>query len=305
MKNIGSYLLGTLLLFACGITGCKSDSFDKRTENLNKGELSIYADNSYRTIVTELVRSYENVYPESKIHITFADDRALLEALLADKTRMVITGRTFSPAEIAAIEKVNTIPVEQFGIATEAIAIIMSKDRTDTVFDLDEFYRNRESGYQGKYMQTRFVFNQANEGIISELTGGNARADANMFSMDNTDTLINYIAATKNAFGFISFAEVSDTDDPAVKAILEKINVAYVGKTDSTGKYSLYALSQSTIADHTYPLQRQVTVLKGNIPELLGTGFVNFMYRSKASRILLKAGLIPVKMPERLINIPE
>ena len=92
-------------------------------------------------------------------------------------------------------------------------------------------------------------------------------------------------------------------DDPGMKEIVGNIRVASVAKKDSSGTRVVYELSQSSIAAKKYPLQRKVNVVVGNIPELLGTGFVNFMYRSKASRIFLKAGLVPEKMPERQVKI--
>lgn len=303
-KTVPSYIIFFLLLLPLAEWGCKSKSFDQRTENLNKGEMTIYADNSYQSLANELVKSYENVYPESKIHIVCGSDQEILDALLADKARMMITGRVLTKDELAALAKVNEIEMEQFPVGKEAIAIITSKNNPDSLFDMDEFLRSRQPGYSGKYANTNFVFNRSNESMLKKMIGNNVQF-TNMFSLDGTDTLTHYVAATDNAFGFISFAEIADTDDPDVKALLQIINVVSVAKTDSTGNKKITALSQSTLADKTYPFQRTVMIVKGNVPQLLGTGFVNFMYRSKASRILLKAGLVPEKMPERLINIVE
>ncbi len=141
--------------------------------------------------------------------------------------------------------------------------------------------------------------------MINQLIENEGASLLNMFSLDDKDTLASYIAANLNTIGFISFAEISDMDDPTAQAILEGVKVLSVSKTNAEGIKQVYELSQSTIATNSYPLQRSVTVVKGNISQLLGTGFVNFVYRSKASRIILKAGLIPAKMPEREIKVVE
>jgi hypothetical protein len=37
--------------------------------------------------------------------------------------------------------------------------------------------------------------------------------------------------------------------------------------------------------------------------EKVGTGFVNFLYGDKSGRIILKAGLVPTIMPQRVVNV--
>lgn len=302
-KNI--HIITLLLLTGFGFSRCSSGSFDKDVENMNKGEIVIYADTSYSTLVGELIKSYENVYPEAKIKATYGSDREILDAFLQNKTQMIITGRELTTTELTALEKIHKFEPEQFKIATEAIAVITSENNPDSIFDMNEFIKSRKQGYTGKYQNTNFVFNKANGSMINQLIESEGASLLNMFSLDNKDTLASYIAANNNAIGFISFAEISDMDDPSAQAILKGIKVLAVSKANSEGVNQVYALSQSTIATNSYPLQRSVTVVKGNIAQLLGTGFVNFVYRSKASRIILKEGLIPAKMPEREIKIVE
>lgn len=303
IKNI--YKILFLLVIGICFWRCSSNSFDKDVENMNKGEIVIYADASYTSLVGELIKSYENVYPEAKIKATYASDREILDAFLQNKTQMIITGRELNATELAALEKTHKFEPEQFKIATEAIAVITSQNNPDSVFDMNEFIKSRKPGYTGKYQNTNFVFNKANGSMINQLIENEGASLLNMFSLDDKDTLASYIAANLNTIGFISFAEISDMDDPTAQAILEGVKVLSVSKTNAEGIKQVYELSQSTIATNSYPLQRSVTVVKGNISQLLGTGFVNFVYRSKASRIILKAGLIPAKMPEREIKVVE
>lgn len=303
IKNI--YKILFLLVIGICFWRCSSNSFDKDVENMNKGEIVIYADASYTSLVGELIKSYENVYPEAKIKATYASDREILDAFLQNKTQMIITGRELNATELAALEKTHKFEPEQFKIAAEAIAVITSQNNPDSVFDMNEFIKSRKPGYTGKYQNTNFVFNKANGSMINQLIENEGASLLNMFSLDNKDTLASYIAANLNTIGFISFAEISDMDDPTAQAILEGVKVLSVSKTNAEGIKQVYELSQSTIATNSYPLQRSVTVVKGNISQLLGTGFVNFVYRSKASRIILKAGLIPAKMPEREIKVVE
>lgn len=293
-------LLQTLSVLAGSCSGCSSSgSFDERTENLNKGTLTIYADTAYAMIVGELIQSYENVYPESHITAVYTSDAEVMQALMDDKARMAITGHGLTKAQEQELTRRQEVEPEQYIIGREAIALIASYIFPDNIFDFDAFLQG------GSPVSTyAYVFNQENSNMVSELLG-TAGAQNNMFSLENADTVIGYVSRKSDAIGLISFATISDFDDPAVQEILKKVKVLAVANSDSTGKKIVTPLSQSTIASNDYPFQRYVTVIKGNTPELLGTGFVNFLYRSKASRIMLKAGLVPEKMPERQVKIVE
>ncbi len=302
MKTLQNKLLIPVLLALAGLataTGCKSGSFDERTENLNKGTLTIWADTGYAVLVEELIQSYENVYPESDIRAVYASDAEVMAAMMADKTRMAITGHGLTKAQEQELTRLQEVTPEQFRIGREAIAVIAGYDFADSVFDFDAFLQGNSPDAGISY-----VFNKENSSIITELLG-TAGARNNMFSLASADTVIGYVSRKPDAIGFIAFALISDFDDPAVQEILKKVKVLQVAKADSTGKKIVTPLSQSTIASNDYPFQRYVTVIKGNTPELLGTGFVNFLYRSKSSRIMLKAGLVPEKMPERQVKIVE
>lgn len=294
------------ILISCTIFfSCNNKHFDESVENMNKGELDLLADESYRSILDELVKSYENVYPESKIHVTYASENEVMKAMLSGNSRMIVTGKKLLPAELAKIEQVNKMKPTVSAVATEAIAIITSINNPDSVFDFDAFLTNNSTHNDENFVNKQYVFVKGQSSFVNQITGTGTQNPSNMFSLDKEDTIINYVSHNKDAYGFISFALISDTDDQKTKDILKKIKVMYVAKTDSTGAKKIYDLSQSSIAANEYPLQRSITVIRGNMSQSLGTGFVNFMYRSKASRIFLKAGLIPVVMPGREILIKE
>jgi len=286
------------------LASCGSETFDERTANLNKGKLVIYAESSYKVLVEELIQSYENVYPESDLEAVYTSDAQLREALMQDRTRMAISGTALTPEQKKAIMQVQKIMPEEFPIGREAIAIIASTAFADSVFDYDLFRQPQQHAGDGAYAKTRFVFNRENSSMIYKLLE-NRDAPSNMFSLENIDSLTRYVANDPQAIGFISFAAIADFDDPQARATMQGIKVLYVAMTDTTGEKTVIPLSQSSIATGEYPFQRYITVIKGNTPELLGTGFVNFLYRSKASRIMLKGGIVPEKMPERQVKIKE
>jgi phosphate transport system substrate-binding protein len=61
--------------------------------------------------------------------------------------------------------------------------------------------------------------------------------------------------------------------------------------------------SQSTLADGSYPLRREVYMILAEGKSGLGTGFVSFVANHKGQRIILKLGIAPHKVPAREVEI--
>src|SRR5690606_35278245 len=64
-----------------------------------------------------------------------------------------------------------------------------------------------------------------------------------------------------------------------------------------------YLPTQSTIADGTYPLTRELYIIEAQGMSGLGKGISSFAASDKGQRIVLKSGLFPHKQPTREIII--
>jgi phosphate transport system substrate-binding protein len=80
------------------------------------------------------------------------------------------------------------------------------------------------------------------------------------------------------------------------KDYLKNINVLSV---KSTTKDGFFAPTQNNIAEGKYPLARDLYIINCQGFSGLGMGFASFVAGDKGQRIILKSGLLPIRMPGR------
>ena len=85
-----------------------------------------------------------------------------------------------------------------------------------------------------------------------------------------------------------------------MNTIRSKIKILSVKQKDT-----ISSVSQENIYTFSYPLQQPLNMVLGNNPELVGKGFVTFLCKEKAAKIILKAGLVPNFMPSRNIIVSD
>jgi ABC-type phosphate transport system substrate-binding protein len=84
--------------------------------------------------------------------------------------------------------------------------------------------------------------------------------------------------------------------------MLKKVKPLALISIDSTGQSLTSIACQSDIADGSYPLVRPINFVAHTMNDIVGTGFVNFLYSERSGRIALKSGLVPTLMPQRVIH---
>lgn len=275
--------------------------------NIDSDTLPVMADENYLQLVNELIKSYENVFDTVRVEARFAGEQQTVNAFLHDSTHMIILGRNLEAAEVEAATKAQGLTPQQNTIAYEAIAVVCGRTSADSIFDLDAFRQQRQ-GTVNKYTGKDFIFEQAGGSALTYLflkTGLPKDATQNMFAIDSLQKFTDYLAANDNSIGFLSYAQISDQDDPAVRELLNTIKLLPVVHTDTSGKRMVVQLSQSSIATGEYPFVRPIVIIAGNFSQRIGTAFVNFLYKSKSARIFLKAGLVPYQIPEREFLIKD
>jgi phosphate transport system substrate-binding protein len=118
--------------------------------------------------------------------------------------------------------------------------------------------------------------------------------------------VIDYVNANKNAIGVISVSWISDKDDPTSMAFLEKIKVVGIIDPSNTEKPDLARKPfQAYIYDGTYPLRRDVYIIRTGLRGTLGTGFASHVAGEKGQLIIHKMGMVAANAPTRVVKIVE
>jgi phosphate transport system substrate-binding protein len=85
-----------------------------------------------------------------------------------------------------------------------------------------------------------------------------------------------------------------------LQKFVDKVNVLAV---KAVNKPEYFFPTQDNLAQEKYPLARRLYIINGQGYSGLGMGFGSFITGERGQRIVLKSGLVPVRVPGRNIRI--
>lgn len=280
-----------------GLAACTGKAPDPTRDDVpTKGDIVVVADQDLRRILEAQRYVFESIYTEARIRIRYAPGDALREAMRNDSVRVVFTTNMPGGEEMAFFRSRNLFPAV-VPILTDAIAVVKAKSTTpDTI--TPEALRSALTNPGAP----RVVFDDPRSGImrtaLDSLLQGDAGLLANATAVEGLDSLVARLAA--GTLGLISFAHLSDLDDPACRALRERLTLCAV---PPVGGGAAAIPHQSNLADGHYPLRRTLYAVLKEGKTGLGTGFVSFVAGHKGQRIILKSGLAPQTIPARDVEL--
>jgi phosphate transport system substrate-binding protein len=112
------------------------------------------------------------------------------------------------------------------------------------------------------------------------------------------------VAINENALGFIGYNWLSNAKDPSVIDRSEEIRLVQLPSTQNPKKMiKLERAPNFFLRENLYPLTRELVVLSRELHQGLGTGFVNYILGPEGQRLVLMAGLYPVKPVSRQVEL--
>jgi len=285
-----------VFLFAMCNQKSKSEA-DKET--ILKGAIDITVDETIKPIVEDEVAVFEGTYYDAKITIKPKSEAELINDLLNQKAKVVITARDLTEEEKAKFEKSKINPrVTPF--ATDAIAFISNKGNNDTLIALKtviDFMQGKlDTGMKG------LVFDNPNSSTVrymKELAKVKEVPVKNVFSFKTNDEVIKFVSENDGMIGVVGVNWLSQPS-PAMANVVKNIHVLSV-KGLNDDKY--YSPTQNDLAEKKYPLARDLFIINCQGYTGLGMGFASFIAGDIGQRIVLKSSLLPVRTPGRKLKI--
>ncbi|MDR7209837.1 phosphate transport system substrate-binding protein [Flavobacterium piscis] len=274
----------------------KNDISDK--ESILKGSLEITVDETIKPIVEDQIAVFEGTY-DAKISIKAKSEAELINDLLNQKTKVVITTRDLTLSEKEKFQNFKIIPrITPFAI--DAIAFISNKSNNDTLIALktviDFMQGNPDSNIKG------LVFDNPNSSTVrymKDLAGVKDVPEIGGFSFKTNEEVIKFVSENDGMIGVVGVNWLSQPS-ASMLPLLKKINVLSVkGLKDSL----YYSPTQNDIAEMKYPLARDLYIINCQGYSGLGMGFASFIAGDIGQRIVLKSGLLPVRIPGRKLQI--
>jgi phosphate transport system substrate-binding protein len=299
MKNFNKLPYLVLVLLLAMFSACKeSNTVKEGSDTILKGTVTILVDETLKPIIDDQAAVFESKY-EAKINLEPKSEKEVMKAFLDGSSGIAILSRTLNAEELKVFE-LKQIAAKTTKIGIDAIAFIANKKSKDTLIALEDvigFMKGKEVvNIKG------LVFDNPNSSTIrymNDLAGLSETPDKGVFSFKTNEDVIKYVSENEGMIGVLGVNWLSQPS-VAVKDDMKNINVLNVKSLNNIG---YFAPTQNNIAEGTYPLARDLYIINCQGYSGLGMGFASFVAGDIGQRIILKSGLLPVRMPPRKIMI--
>lgn len=278
------------------------------------GQIDISADETLQPLIDSELFAFQSLYQRAKITPHYKPEADVISDLLNDKARIVFVTRKLNEEELKHFEDVKIIP-RTVKIAYDALALITNKSDKNlklTFSQLKKIISGKITNW--KELDKSFgsakielIFDNKNSSSVRLLKeiSGQGSLPPNIFALNNSTEVVNYISNKRNAIGVVGVNWISKNDSATTK-FSDKVKLASIAPPDtSKGAGEYYEPYQAYIAEKFYPLWRNVYIISGEARNGLGSGVIAFIAGEKGQRIVLKSGLVPATMPVRLVEIKD
>jgi phosphate transport system substrate-binding protein len=319
-SGLATGLVASLVLGACG------DAHDPYKDDLTtEGHVLILADEDLRDLVEAERFMFESIYTNAQLDIRYLPEAELLKAVMNDSVRCWI-GTVQPGGEQEAYYAQRQVKAHVVPIAMDGIAVVVNKEQPlekiakGTLRSI--LFHCSQKGTTWSYVERREPFADdviealcvgSGSGVLrtafDTLIGDREYGQIHAGALLSLEAVIAQVERDKDYVGLVSFAGLSDLDDPVIRSLRERIRLVPVTALDSAENdndpdpFPGILPNQSTLADGSYPLRRPVYMVLCEGKSGLGTGFVSFVANHKGQRIILKHGLAPHNVPPREIEI--
>ncbi|RYJ53678.1 phosphate ABC transporter substrate-binding protein [Flavobacterium petrolei] len=298
MKNSSKILFFTFFVLLAFFYSCNQGTTSKKEETILKGSTSIFVDETLTPIMEEQVAVFENEY-EAKIKLISKSEAETVNSLINEKGAIAILSRNLTQEELN-IFKQKKINPKITPFATDAVAFIANKNSKDSLIALKDVI----SFMQGKSIANikGLVFDNLNSSTVrylKDLAGIQEIPQKGVFSFKNNDEVIRHVYENDGMIGIVGVNWLSQPK-PAMQKYVD--NVATLSVKGLNGD-NYFLPSQNNIAEKKYPLARDLYIINCQGFSGLGMGFASFVGGDVGQRIILKSGLLPIRIPTRKFTI--
>ena len=287
-------VLVSLLLVKCK----QNEESQNNKETILKGSTTVFVDETLTPIVEDQVAVFENKY-KAQIKLVSKSETETINSLLKEKSAIAVLTRDLTDEENQIFKQKKITPkITKF--AVDAIAFISNKSTKDTLIvlkDVVEFMKgNPNPNIKG------LVFDNPNSSTVrymNTLAGIKSIPKTGVFSFKTNEEVIKFVSENPGMIGVVGVNWLSQPNSD-MQVSIDNINVLSV--KGLTGNEYFFP-SQNNLAEGKYPLARDLYIINGQGSAGLGMGFASFIAGDIGQRIILKSGLLPVRIPGRKLQI--
>lgn len=282
-------LMVSLFVFGCG----EEKKNEAPKDTMISGEIAISVDETYRPIIEEQLEVFDSSYPDAHLIVSYKPESECIKDLMNKDAKLILVTRGLTKEEKEVAES-NKMVTTSLDIAKDAVALIVNKNNKDTIFGINQIKGILTGTYDAH--DYKVVFDNTGSStlryMLDSLIPGEKLGD-NVYAAKGNDSVINYVAQTEDAIGFISVSYVSDLNDPEGLAFIEDVNVAAVYNDSLEKPYKPY---QGYIAPDYYPLTRKLFYVHSQTYPGLAQGFAKFLREQRGQLIFKQARMFPTRV---------
>lgn len=281
------------------INGCASPADTKNQDTRTEGTINISSDESFKPVIDSQVKVFEALHPDAHIIVHYKAEADCFRDFAVDSIRMVIVTRKATKEEENFMVDSLKVAPEQMIVARDAIAVIVNKDATDSLFTTAEikeiltgkFTKNLIPVFDGLKATSTVRF------IVDSLLKGDSLS-SKVVAGKTSEEVIDYVAKTPNAIGFIGVNWIGNPEDSTQVSFLTKVKIAKLERSDLKGVYTTPV--PGTIYTLRYPLVRDLVYIMKERHNGLAHGFANFMSGERGQLVFKRAYLAPMQKDLRI-----
>lgn len=292
IKSSASIFMIVLLLF---FTSCHQ-RVRTDIDSPDRGTIHISVDESFKPVIDSEIQVFEALYPNAKIIADYKPEAECFKDLMSDSTRMIIVTRGLTPQEEKYYKEKLSYSPTWVKVANDAIAVIVNKNATDSLFSMNEI-RGILEGSTGDKQVAVFDGLQETSTIrfaVDSILKGKPLDPKKVFAEDSSQGVIDYVANHTNVLGFVGVSWIGNPEDTTQTSFLTKVKIASIQCTCPEQSY--IKPYQANIMLKRYPMVRGLYyIYKENYPGL-ANGFGTFLEHERGQLIFRRAYLGPARM---------
>ena len=282
------------LLFIASFALMYSCSKDKDIDNPNKGEITIEADESFKSVAEALVERYTALNAKTKINLVIKKEDLGLLDLLDKKARVIVMSRELSTKEKEAYDKKIDLPWKPAKFAADAVLFVVPKDSPLETISMEEIYTELNSD------KKRLIFDGVNSSNLNFIAQKFNRTPSQLkFSIINgNENVAEQLKNYPDKIGVISYNTISRPFGVEAEKLRNELKVLKVVKNNKA-----YTVSTDTLKDMSYPFTRVLYFITNEAYYGLGNGFIRFSCQQLGQIIVEKEGLQPYNIFKREVQM--
>ncbi len=317
-------IVGVGILVTFGGCGHKTKQ-DQDNDDLSVSKSKMVVDESLQPIVDEELYVFKALYPNLHPEVAYAPENNAVNMLLNYDVQFALLSRDLNAQERSVLAQRRITPIVS-RFALDAVTLIVNKASKDTTIKVSEIKRmlNSDANTSKSTDNTNsalnhikspsadnktvrnIVFDNPNSGLVRYLKDFAGNADfkqKNIYSLKSNKEVIKYVSEHPDAIGITGFGWLNDPDKDYAAAVGNVKIVSVMDDVTKNARKQYFTPSQTTLALKQYPLVRNLYVLDCTGRRGLAYQFAAFILSDRGQRIILKSGLLPDSIPNRVINI--